>query len=53
MYKDAIGDLNKQLTDIKGLAVSDDIAQIHSQLVKAATQASEKFNKNLQIASFI
>jgi MoxR-like ATPase len=53
MYKDAIGDLNKQLTDIKGLAVSDDIAQIHSQLVKAATQASEKFTKNLQIASFI
>ena len=53
MYKDAIGDLNKQLTDIKGLAVSDDIAQIHSQLVKAATQASEKFTKSLQIASFI
>jgi hypothetical protein len=53
MYKDAIGDLNKQLIDIKGLAVSDDIAQIHSQLVKAATQASEKFTKNLQIASFI
>ncbi len=53
MYKDAIGDLNKQLTDIKGLAVSDDIAQIHSQLVKAATQASEKFTKNLQIALFI
>lgn len=53
MYKDAIGDLTKQLTDIKGLAVSDDIAQIHSQLVKAATQASEKFTKSLQIASFI
>jgi hypothetical protein len=53
MYKDAIGDLNKQLIDIKGLAVSDDIAQIHSQLVKAATQASEKFTKNLQIALFI
>jgi hypothetical protein len=53
MYKDAIGDLTKQLTDIKGLAVSDDIAQIHSQLVKAATQASEKFTKNLQIALFI
>jgi hypothetical protein len=53
MYRDALGDLTKQLTDIKGLAVSDDIAQIHSQLVKAATQAMDKFAKNLQIASFI
>ena len=53
MYKDAIGDLGKQIKDIKGLTVGDDIAHVHSQLVKAATQANEKFIKNLQIASFI
>lgn len=53
LYKDAIGDLTKQLADIKELTVSDDIAQIHSQLVKVATQANDKFAKNLQIVSFI
>lgn len=53
IYRDAIGDLAKQITDIKGLTVGDDIISIHSQLVKAATQAYEKFNKNVQIASFI
>jgi len=53
MYKDAIGDLNKQLTDIKGLTVGDDIAHIHSQLVKSATQAKTKFDKNLTINAFI
>jgi hypothetical protein len=53
MYKDAIGDLTKQLADIKGLTVGDDIAHVHSQLVKAATAAKDKFAKNLQIAAFI
>lgn len=53
IYRDAIGDLNKQLMDIKGLTVGDDIVSIHSQLVKAAAQAHDKFYKNLQIASFI
>lgn len=53
MYRDAIADLAKQITDIKGLTVGDDIAHVHSQLVKAATQAYDKFNKNVQIASFI
>ena len=53
MYRDAITDLGKQIKDIKGLTVSDDIAQMHSQLVKAATAAYDKFLKNVQIASFI
>ncbi len=53
MYKDALSDLTKQIKDIKGLTVGDDIAHVHSQLVKAATQASDKFAKNLTIASFI
>lgn len=53
IYRDAIGDLNKQLIDIKGLTVGDDIVSIHAQLVKAATQAHDKFYKSLQIASFI
>jgi len=53
MYRDAITDLGKQIKDIKGLTVSDDIAQMHSQLVKAATAANDKFVKNVQIASFI
>lgn len=53
MYKDAINDLGKQIKDIKGLTVGDDIAHVHSQLVKAATQAHDTFYKNVQIASFI
>ena len=53
MYKDAVADLTKQLADIKGLTVGDDIAHVHSQLVKAATTAKDKFAKNLQIAAFI
>ena len=53
MYKTAISDLKKQLSDIKGLVVGDDVVHVHSQLVKAATSALEKFEKNLTIASFI
>jgi MoxR-like ATPase len=53
MYKDAINDLGKQIKDIKGLTVGDDIAHVHSQLVKAALAAHDKFTKNVQIASFI
>jgi hypothetical protein len=33
----------KQLADIKGLTVGDDVAHVHAQLVKAATSAIEKF----------
>lgn len=53
IYRDAVGDLGKQITDIRGLTVGDDIVSIHSQLVKGATQAYDKFNKQVQIASFI
>lgn len=53
MFKTTLSDLDKQLKDIKGLTVGDDIAHVHSQLVKAATQAFEKFTKSLQIASFL
>ena len=53
LHKDAISGLKKQLSDIKGLVVGDDVVHVHSQLVKAATSALEKFEKNLTIASFI
>jgi hypothetical protein len=52
-YKEAISSLTKQLADMKGLVVGDDVANVHAQLVKAATSALEKFNKNLTIASFL
>jgi MoxR-like ATPase len=52
-YKSAISSLSKQLADIKGLTVGDDVAHVHAQLVKAATSAIEKFNKNLSIAQFL
>jgi MoxR-like ATPase len=53
LHKDVISTLKKQLTDIKGLTVGDDVAHVHAQLVKAATSALEKFEKNLKIASFV
>ena len=53
MYRDSLEDLSKQLKDIKGLVVGDDVVNVHSQLVKAATSAIDKFTKNLTIASFI
>ena len=53
LHKGAISDLKKQLADIKGLTVGDDVVHVHSQLVKAATSALEKFEKNLTIAAFI
>ena len=52
-YKEALNSLTKQLADMKGLVVGDDVANVHAQLVKAATSALEKFNKNLTIASFV
>jgi hypothetical protein len=52
-YKEALNSLTKQLADMKGLVVGDDVANVHAQLVKAATSALEKFNKNLTIASFL
>jgi len=53
MYKSTLSELNNQITDIKGLTVGDDVVSMHTQLVKAATSAAEKFKKNLTIASFI
>ena len=53
LHKGAISDLKKQLADMKGLTVGDDVVHVHSQLVKAATSALEKFEKNLTIAAFI
>jgi hypothetical protein len=52
-YKAVLKTLEDQLTDIKGITVSDDIAHMHSQLVKGAKAAFDKFTKNVQIASFI
>ena len=53
IFKDALKELTNAITDIKGLTVSDDLASMHAQLVKAAIQAKDKFEKNLQIVSFI
>ena len=53
MFKTSLSDLKKQLADIKGITISDDVAHVHAKLVKAATQAVTKFDKNLTIASFI
>jgi hypothetical protein len=53
MYKEALNSLSMQLTDIQGLTVSDDVANVHAQLVKAAKSSVDKFNKNLTIAAFI
>lgn len=52
-YKEAIKTLSKQLTDMKGLTVGDDVANVHAQLLKAGKSALEKFEKNLTIASFV
>lgn len=52
-YKEALKSLEMQLTDIKGLTVGDDVANVHAQLVKAAKSSIDKFTKNLTIASFV
>jgi hypothetical protein len=52
-YKEALKSLEMQLTDMKGLTVGDDVANVHAQLVKAAKSALDKFSKNLTIASFV
>ena len=53
IYKDKLKELKDGISDIKGLTVSDDLVAIHTQLVKAATQSFDKFEKNLKIALFI
>ena len=52
-YKEALKSLEMQLSDMKGLTVGDDVANVHAQLLKAAKQAVDKFTKNLTIASFV
>jgi len=52
-YREALNSFSMQLKDIKGLTVGDDVANVHAQLVKAATSSVDKFTKNLTIASFI
>jgi hypothetical protein len=52
-YKEALRSLQHQLKDFKGLVVSDDVAHVHAQLLKAAIQACEKFEKELTISSFV
>jgi hypothetical protein len=53
LYKEALNSLSMQLKDIQGLTVSDDVANVHAQLVKAAKSSVDKFTKNLTIAAFI
>ena len=52
-FKEQLKSLEHQLTDMKGLTVGDDVANVHAQLLKAAKQAVDKFSKNLTIASFV
>jgi MoxR-like ATPase len=52
-YKSLIKELDKQLVDIQGLIVGDDVVHLHTSLVKGAKEARVKFAKNLTIASFV
>ena len=52
-YKAQLKKVELQIKDLKGLTVSDDIASVHAQLVKAATQAHDKANKDLSIIAFL
>jgi MoxR-like ATPase len=52
-YKSLIKELDKQLVDIQGLVVGDDVVHLHTSLVKGAKEARVKFAKNLTIASFV
>lgn len=52
-YKKLIKDLDKELSDIQGLVVGDDLVSLHTSLIKGAKEARVKFAKNLTIASFV
>lgn len=52
-FKKTLSSLKKMLSDIKGLSVNDDIANIQADLIKAGKNAVEKFEKNLTIASVL
>lgn len=53
VYKAQLKKIDLQIKDLKGLTVSDDIASVHAQLVKAATQAHDKATKDLTIVTFL
>jgi MoxR-like ATPase len=52
-FKKTLSSLKKMLSDIKGLSVNDDIANMQADLIKAGKNAVEKFEKNLTIASVL
>ena len=52
-YEKDVKSLKKQLADIKGLTVGDDIANMHADIIKAGKASLEKFEKNLKIVEFI
>ena len=52
-YKAQLKKIDLQIKDLKGLTVNDDIASVHAQLVKAATQAHDKATKDLTIVAFL
>lgn len=53
VYKAQLKKIDLQIKDLKGLTVSDDIASVHAQLVKAATQVHDKATKDLTIVTFL
>lgn len=53
IYSSKIKDLEKLLSDVRGITVNDDLASVHAELVKGVAVAIKAFNKNLQIASFV
>lgn len=53
VYKAQLKNLEHQITDLKGLTVSDDIAHMHSELVKGSKQVFDKCTKELTIVSFV
>ena len=53
VYKAQLKKIDLQIKDLKGLTVSDDIASVHAQLVKAATQVHDKATKDLTIVAFL
>jgi hypothetical protein len=52
-FKPELVTLKKLYSDIKGLTVNDDLAHMHSQLVKGMISSIEGFEKNLKIIDFI
>jgi hypothetical protein len=53
VYKAQLKKIDLQIKDLKGLTVSDDIASVHAQLVKGATQVYDSATKDLTITAFL